>query len=205
MMERESGGMNATPPGRWNLDSEAFEHLLAALGDDRESASREYEAIRRRLIHFFDWASVQSPDVLADQTLDRLARKLQEGEGITNPRGYAVGIARYVLQEYLARQKQERRALDAAPRTPATVAAPDTAQADMHCLEKCLSELPPDSRRVIVAYYEGEGQIHLSERKALAEKLNLTYAALKKRAHRARGLLAVCLAACLEGRKTGHR
>src|SRR5262245_20762699 len=110
--------MNATPSPKWSLDSNAFERLLSALGSDREAASREYEAVRRRLIHFFDWRGAQSPDVLADQALDRLARKLEEGEAVVSIDAYVRAIARFVLQEWVRRSMREQTALDAIARVP---------------------------------------------------------------------------------------
>jgi hypothetical protein len=74
--------MNSPTPRKWTLSHEAFEQLLERLGPDRDAASREYEEIRRRLIHFFDWRGSPASDVEADTTLDRVARKLQAGEVI---------------------------------------------------------------------------------------------------------------------------
>ena len=195
--------MNATPSPKWSLDRDAFERLLSALGSDREAASREYEALRRRLIHFFDWRGARAPDVLADQTLDRLARKLEEGEAVANIDAYVRAIARFVLQEWVRQSMREQTALEALARMPPVAVAP-SADVDTPCLQRCVAELPEESRVLIVAYYEGEGQVHLRERKVLADRLGLTYAALKKRAHRIRNRLEACIAACGEN-KPGHR
>ena len=47
---------------------------------------------------FFDWRGGWPPDECADETLDRLARKLEEVV-VDNIRQYARGIARLVLLE----------------------------------------------------------------------------------------------------------
>jgi DNA-directed RNA polymerase specialized sigma24 family protein len=197
--------MTSTPPRKWSLSRDAFEQLLERLGPDREAASQEYEAIRRRLIHFFDWRGSLSPDVEADTTLDRVARKLQEGEVVDNVNGYVRGVARYVLQESQTRSRKELAAVDEMSRRHSAPAPPDPGAPSMGCLSRCLAALPEPGRALIVAYYRGDGRVHLTERKALAEQLGLTYAVLKKRAHRQRELLHKCVVRCLEGQKAGDQ
>ena len=192
--------MNSTPSGKWSLSRGAFEQLLAALGPDRQAAARQYETVRRRLIHFFDWQGSPTPDVEADVTLDRVARKLQDGEVVENVNAYARGVARHVLMERQRRAAQERAALEVVSREPATIAPPDADEGHMACLRACLAELSKESRELIVAYYRGEGRVHLEGRKKLAEQLGLTYAALKKRAFRLRESLHACLVRCIEGK-----
>src|SRR5688572_12517052 len=117
--------MSSTPPHGWSLSTDALERLLDALGPDRDVASRQYEAFRHRLIQFFDWRGALTPDALADETLDRVARRLVAGEPVDNMGGYLRGVARHVLQEWHKRSLRERSALEAMARVPATVAAPD--------------------------------------------------------------------------------
>jgi DNA-directed RNA polymerase specialized sigma24 family protein len=192
--------MNSPPPSKWSLSRQAFEQLLDRLGPDREAASGEYEEIRRRLIHFFDWRGSPSADVEADTTLDRIARKLEAGEVIENIHSYVRTVARYVLQESQRRAMRQRTALEAAGTAEPSVPAPDSEGVHMPCLRACLSELPEDSRALLLAYYHGEGRIHLEERKSLAARLGVTYEALKKRAHRARTVLEDCVRRCVDGR-----
>src|SRR6202011_6143813 len=79
----------------------AFEQLLRTLDPDRDNASRRYEALRRKLIDLFTWEHCESPDELADEALNRLAKRLSEGvslDGAGTDR-YAFGIARFLMRE----------------------------------------------------------------------------------------------------------
>lgn len=197
--------MTSTRDRRWTLSAEAFQSLLALLGPDQEQASREYEMLRRRLIDFFDWRRTPSPEAQADETLDRVARKLQEGEVVEKVAAYARAVARHVLQESYRHASREQAALvGLADLRPTTMEeAPDDAEARLACLRQCLGTLSPENRSLILAYYDGEARVYLSERKGLAEQLRLSYGALRTRVHRLRGTLDECLRGCLAGRAPG--
>lgn len=177
---------------RWRLTQEAFERLLGQLGSDAESAAREYETIRRRLIDLFDWRGVVAPEALADETLDRVARKLDEGERVEHLRAYCYGVARRVVLEWEKRRAREAVALRElsrrGPHEPAT-----DAEARVAALESCLRQMPAGDRELIVEYYRGEGKAHLPDRRALAARLGVTYVTLKTRAHRIRARLEAAL------------
>src|ERR1043166_9720615 len=76
----------------------SFTRLLERLHPDRDQAAAEYEPLRRALVKFFDWRGVWPADECADDTLDRLARKL-EGTHVEDVQKYVRGIARLVLLE----------------------------------------------------------------------------------------------------------
>src|SRR5579872_6667196 len=83
---------------KWQLNRQAFDLLLAALDTDRVAASRKYETLRRKLINLFAWQRCESPEELADEALDRLARKL-EGMVLQAPDQYVFSIARRMVLE----------------------------------------------------------------------------------------------------------
>jgi DNA-directed RNA polymerase specialized sigma24 family protein len=185
----------------WSLGPDAFDRLLDRLGENREEAARAYEALRHRLIDFFDWRGATSPEALADETLDRVARKLQQGAGVENVAAYARGIARNVLHETFRRRTREHEAMDALAAVTPTSAPPPAgdavdSNARLSCLRECLGALPADSRSLVLAYY-GEARVHLAGRKALAAGLHMSYSNLRQRVHRLRVALADCLQKCL--------
>ena len=184
---------------RWSLSPRALERLLERLGPDREAAGGQYQALRERLEGYFECKGARQPEVAADETLDRVARRLEEGEVIHRVEAYSHGVARLVLFEQLRRQLREQRASADAACEWLDRAAPDEG-ARTACLMGCLELLPVEERRLIVAYYQGAGRSHLAGRKVLAERLGITYASLKTRAHRLRMRLEASLRACLEGR-----
>jgi DNA-directed RNA polymerase specialized sigma24 family protein len=186
--------MTFTPHRRWTLSREALERLLRRIGPDREAAAREYDALRMRLVDFFEARQAPSSEALADEAMDRVARKLEEGATIQNLRAYLYGVARLVWLEAEKHRAQERGALRELralhDRQPTEVL-----EARVQCLERCLRALPEESRKLIVAYYEGAGSSHFDRRKLLAAQLGISYTTLKTRAHRIRARLEECLRA----------
>jgi RNA polymerase sigma factor (sigma-70 family) len=185
---------------RWSLSPPVFEKLLERLASDREAGAREYEVIRRKLVEFFDRRHARAPDALADETIDRAARRLHEGEAVQHVRAYFYGIARRVLLESHKQQARERAAEPELQTRALAAGSVDDSEIRVGCLKHCLEELPAESRELIVAYYHGRGVSHLTERKELARRLGLTYVTLKTRAHRVRNRLRDCLQTCLEAR-----
>src|SRR5262245_20430567 len=61
---------------------EEFDCLLAYLSPDREEAGKEYETLRRKLIKLFQYRGCHSPEELADETINRIAKKIKQGAEI---------------------------------------------------------------------------------------------------------------------------
>ena len=104
--------MSDTGPNR--LSREAFERLLDFLDSDRELASEKYRELHRRLTALFEWRSCSSPEELADETFNRVARKLAEGLEIRTeePIRYLRGVAFNIIREDRKRAVRQREALD---------------------------------------------------------------------------------------------
>src|SRR6185503_11175891 len=83
----DSAPRNTSKP-KYVPTPEAFDKLLALFSFDRDEAGKIYEELRIRLIRFFEWRGCGSADTLADQTFDRVMRKIDEGEEIENPKGF---------------------------------------------------------------------------------------------------------------------
>ena len=90
------------------LGAEALEGLLLRLAPEREAAGLEYERLHRRLLAFFESHGSLEPGRDADETLDRLARKLREGHVIRDVPAYLHGLARNVLRETWRRARRRR-------------------------------------------------------------------------------------------------
>jgi DNA-directed RNA polymerase specialized sigma24 family protein len=168
--------------------------LLERLGPDEAHAALEYERLRRTLVRFFDWRGIGTPDECADETLDRLARKLEETM-VDDLWSYAHGIARLVLLEYQRRPIVS--SIEAAGDPPAPQSAP-VLEKDEHlyeCFERCLTELPADGRTLILRYYQGERSEKISNRRQMAASLGLSENALRSRVQRLRDRLEQCVRA----------
>jgi DNA-directed RNA polymerase specialized sigma24 family protein len=81
------------------LTAGAVASLLARLGPDAERAGSAYEHLRRTLMSFFAWRGAATPEDCADETLDRLAARLDDGVAVEDVPRFARGIARMVLLE----------------------------------------------------------------------------------------------------------
>ena len=185
---------------QWELTASALERLLARLDADASRAADAYEALRLALTRFFDWRGAHFPDECADETLNRLARRLDEGAEVGDLRGFALGIARLVLLER-ARSPQARH--DELDEQTLPAAAPAALDGHPHlhdCLEACLASLEPDARTLILEYYQDQRRQKIERRVRLASQLGLTANALRSRAQRVRDWLERCVRACASRR-----
>lgn len=185
---------------RPNLTPQAFSKLLDSFDSDPERAAERYEQLRQTLIRFFEWRSAPFPEDHADETFDRVSRKLGDRLEIANIGGYCYEVARLICLEALKRVERKFVSLDAvgAP----TLAAPvvdDTRDKErrLACLEDCLQALSPDRRELILEYYRDERRARIDGRKVLAERFGLQRETLANRAQRLRNKLEQCVSRCL--------
>lgn len=176
---------HAMSPGRkrWQLDRAALDALLQVLAPDREEAGRKYEELRRKLINLFAWEHCESPEDLADEVLNRLARKVTERAVIPHMERFALGIARLVIREE-ERKRRNRRAVLREFQAHLRVHGSDWR--GLAAVQPCLAALPPD-RRVLIGRYYAEN------RNALARELGISMNALRNRAFRIREELFDCM------------
>lgn len=180
-----------------SITAAGLARLLARLDPDAEQAAQEYERLRRGLVKFFDWRGAWPPEECADDTLDRLAQKL-EGETIVEDVGsYTRGIARLVLLE--RRRQPTWSSIEGASNLVSVPAAPpnDDDERLRECFDRCLAEIPEESRSLIMRYYEGERQAKISNRRRLAVTLGLSDNALRSRVQRLRDRLEHCVGTCV--------
>jgi RNA polymerase sigma factor (sigma-70 family) len=172
-----------------------FARLLARLDSDAERAGAAYEQLRRVLEKFFDWNGAWPPEECVDETLDRLARRMNEGVEIADVRSYAHGIARLVLLEWHRRPGVE--SLDDATLSRlSTRSAPLEDEPLRDCLDRCLAELPADSRTLVLEYYSAERRAKIDTRRRLADLFGISDSALRNRVQRVRDRLERCVRAC---------
>jgi RNA polymerase sigma factor (sigma-70 family) len=191
----------------WAPTQDAFRHFLTWLDEGVDSGGERYLEMRRRLALYFDRKNCLSPDDLADETLNRVARKLEEQGSITDlsPAHYCYVVARFVFLEYLrgaqpAQTSFEEPAHSAVQSSLSGSSDKDSenqAREKLHkCLDHCLSQLPEKDRELILEYYQGEQRAKIDGRYRLAERLGLSMNALSIRACRIRDRLEACLTKC---------
>jgi len=189
--------MFVAPRQKWTLTQEAFDKLLLALGSDRDSGSQKYLEIRTNLTRFFEWRGCSFPEDHADETINRVAKKVAEGEEILNPAGYAIGVARLILLEIIKGRQREQSALTEIGNAGEVYVDSDDNESRLTCLKNCLQTLSPDNRDLIVQYYQGEKSEKIQNRKKLMEKLAIPVNTLRMRALRLRERLQGCVEECV--------
>jgi DNA-directed RNA polymerase specialized sigma24 family protein len=180
----------------------AFHNLLVWLDDGVDSGGEKYLEMRRRLVQYFGRKDCQCPDELADETLNRVERRLEEEGCITttHPARYCYIVARFVLLEYQRSPGRQQVSLDEGqePSDPAPAGqdGADDAVRRLQCLEGCLRRLNPEDRDLILEYYRGEQRAKIERRRSLAARLGVTANALSIRACRIRDRLEECVRTC---------
>lgn len=191
------------------LSGEQFAALLDRLGPDRDEAGSRYEQLRRRLIAMFTYRGCAQPEDLADETMDRTARKLLEvapapGADLSP---YIFGVAWNIARESFRRPRTVPLPdhWDLADPSEPT-AADDSEQGALTRLERCLRRLPAVDRELVLTYYRAEKRQKIDGRAALAKELKISANALRLRVHRITERLRECMAgvdAAIAGRGNG--
>jgi DNA-directed RNA polymerase specialized sigma24 family protein len=197
---RVSGSANRhmgkrSPHDNGLLTPTGFSRLLSRLGQNTDEAAGQYERLRGTLEKFFDWHGAWPPEECADETLDRLTRRL-ESVDVADVWSYALGIARLVLLEWQRR-----------PTTLSTAGRPELAERSAPvlqeedeplpvCFERCLAALPDDSRTLVLEYYVAERREKIDNRRRLAQTFGVSESALRNRVQRVRDRLERCVHTC---------
>lgn len=187
------------------ITESAFEGLLGWLDNGTNSHGQSYLDLRQRLVAYFDRKNCRVPDDLADETLNRVARRLEEEGTIISetPARYCYIVARFVFLEYL-RVSNDEVPLDAVASTaeasnPVVSGSDDEGNRREHllsCLDQCTEKLQPAHRDLIIRYYHGEQRIKKDNRITMAQQLGITINALSIRACRIRDKLEACVKEC---------
>ena len=192
----------------WTLNPQAFRQFLSWLDEGVESGGERYLEMRRRLARYFDRRNCALSDDLADETLNRVARKLEEkGEIVgASPAHYCYIVAKFVFLEFGRRSEHNQTSLDDAQgpgRVMPSLAVPSRPDVEavakeklFDCLERCLGKLQPEDRELILDYYRGEQRAKIERRSELAARFGLTMNALSIRACRIRSKLEICVSTC---------
>ena len=187
---------------RRELDETAFHRLLHWLDQGSDSQGERYVEIRDRLMIYFGRRNCPAPEDLADETLNRVARRLEEQVSIDDivPAHYCYIVARFVLLESLRQRNREATSLSdiravVHPTHPLDDAAVER-EPTMECLERCLAASSAAERELILEYYRTDQGAAKVQRKRLAERLGLTPNSLSIRAWRLRHRLERCVREC---------
>ncbi len=163
---------------------------------DPERAGLKYELLRRKLVKYFEWMKTETPENLADETLDRVARKLHEGANVYNFDSYVYSVAKNILFE--SKRKENKEVIAHNEYSTNRVQKHEPESERLICLKKCLNSMPQEEKELIVSYYEEEKREKIESRKELAASLGISLTALRVRVCRLRAQIEFCLNRCLE-------
>jgi RNA polymerase sigma factor (sigma-70 family) len=190
----------------------AFDRLLEWLDDGVDSHGERYLEMRRRLVSYFVRRNRPSADDLADETLNRVARTLEQTGVIATrpPARYCYVVARFVMLEDIRNERKQtplddmRTAEVSRSRALSLVGSDEKgAQREqrLECLDHCLEQLRLDQRELIVEYYRDERRQKIERRRELANRLGISMNALGIRVLRIRESLLTCVQTCRSPRR----
>jgi DNA-directed RNA polymerase specialized sigma24 family protein len=189
----------------------AFNRLLEWLDDGVESHGERYLEMRRRLVSYFDRRNRTAADELADETLNRISRTLEQtGEIATRPPArYCYVVARFVLLEDFRRERKhvafdEPRIGEVSVARTISLVQSDTVpirEQRLERLDHCLDQLKPAQRALVVEYYRDARREKIERRRDLASRLGISMNALGIRVCRIRDTLLTCVEGCPQGRR----
>lgn len=187
----------------WEPTTEVFDQFLTWLDPDRECAGQRYEHIRRTLIIIFRSRGCLECEELADETINRVIRRVPEiaPTYVGDPVRYFCAVAHKLHLErriHLNKQPISLETLAKDLPAPDSLTTAREEELEYKCLERCLEQLPPEQRELILQYYQETKQAKIDYRKSLAERLGIALNALRIRAYRIRTELQKCLEGCLE-------
>ena len=196
-MDKTQRSLTTPSVDGWKLTELAFNKLLSSLSPDREEAANRYELLRRKLIRFCESNNGMPAEDGADEIINRVARKIDEGVAIANVFSYSYGVAKMVLKEFW-REGDRLRTL---AHTLSVTADPGESFNDedvrLRCFDSCLEELPKDHQKLLLEYYREERHAKIELRRELADQMNIPLNALRIRVHRIRRTLEECVKTCL--------
>jgi RNA polymerase sigma factor (sigma-70 family) len=183
------------------ITQDNFDKLLAWLDADCDRAGNRYEEIRQSLIKIFTWRGCNEAEDMADEVINRVAKKVPELAAIYkgDPALYFYGIAKNVLLEYRLQEKRYVQLTEAKEQELAYVPGEGTDIELLHeCLTQCLQKLSPQNRETVTTYYQRNKQAKIDNRKEIAQQMGVAINNLRVRMHRIRATLEQCIKSCLE-------
>jgi DNA-directed RNA polymerase specialized sigma24 family protein len=176
------------------LTQSHFDNLLDWLDPNRDRAGEKYETIRSGLIQIFQYRGCAGAEDLADETINRVARRVEEiRDSYTgDPARYFYGVGKKVRMEYLKlKQPGEMPGVLIAPE-------PEDVEQQYQCLDHCMGKLTDGNRSLILQYYRERRQARIDSRRGILQMLNLKPSALRVRVFRIRETLEKCVRQCIE-------
>jgi len=175
------------------LTSESFTKLLETLSSNEREAAVVYTDLHASLVRYFELKGISEPDKAADETIDRVAEKINQEKEVKDLTRYAFGVAKFVYLEKLRREKIGLHAADefySKNGTSKNFGGSD----EFEPLRKCFESLYKHEQELLSIYFEDLPFDQLSEnRQKMADRENVSLNTLRIRVSRLRKRLEDCL------------
>jgi len=181
---------------RGELDQH-FTRLLEFLcPEDPEEAGRRYIRLHQKLEGYFRFRGVSDPVADADETLNRAARRIEEGADVSDIDKYCLGIARHVVEEGWRKNAREHSAFLEYLERQNRDSDHEEVDRTTKLMQLCFARLEQHERDLLNSYCAAPtGRARAQYRRELAESRNWTISALRIRVTRLRQGLDDCLRA----------
>lgn len=174
-----------------DLTTEVFANLLNLFSRDPDAAGLQYTRLHEALVRFFETKGISEPNLAADETIDRVAEKVNQAAEINDIVKYSFGVARYVALENM---RKERSAMRVAERILRQTSASHDSDGEFEVLRDCFRGLYPKEQRLLMEYYSAELEGGKADfRRKLAEREKVSVNTLRIRVSRLRKRLEDCL------------
>lgn len=196
----------STARKRREVGEQDLRRLLGRLDPDPECAWQAYGELHLALLTYFQHNHCVDPEQLADETLDRIARKPEAVE-IVNVAEFAFGIARNLRREAgrrtalrtdLAYLMQCEEGKSKEPSPEETIVSKLEMNTRRACLRRCLARLTPEERQLFQQYHPDECEALDEHRQRLADAMGVSWVSLRMRVSRIRRKLEQCFQDCCE-------
>ena len=181
------------------LTEEAFNKLLAWLSPEREVAAETYNKIQIRLIKIFSANGCGDPENLTNETFDRILSKIDwlTENYVGDPLHYFCAVARNIIKE-----DYRERVVPKAVQQVDPVGEDKEPEPLYQCLDECMEKFSRHGQRLLISYYEEQGNKKIVNRRKLARELGITLTALRLRVFHMRTQLKICMEICLRNSVT---
>ena len=177
-----------------------FDTLLQWFSPNREVAGAKYEEIRKGLIRYFSFKGCSESENLADETINRVAKKLSSLNTENNFKHitYFYGFASKIYLESRNKAENNTTEFDPGQHSNLIVEVDDEKEDRHQCLDSCLAKLSPEERNLAIEYFSKDKSAKFEHRRKIAEKLNIKPGAMHVRIYRLKENLRNCVENCMK-------
>lgn len=182
---------------------EDFDKLLDWLAHNRDEAGVRFEQIRQGLTRYFRLKGCHDPELLADESMNRVINRIDTLDLMTGTRPTSIfyGFASKVFLEYLRTEKKRLVQLSDSLEHVFTGPGQFIQNPAIDCLRECMKDLSILDGKLIVDYYSEEKQAKFEARRRMAMEKEMAMGALHSKIHRIKGILRPCVEKCLGEKK----